>query len=160
MLDKHPQSQAVIRFQDCDAFGHLNNARYIDYFLNARDDHLRAYYQFDLSEHARQHRENWVVVRHEIVYVRPAFPGETVTIQTGLLDLTDTTLTVEGIMLDEAAQQLKAVQWTSFRYVDLSRGRPARHPAEIADLLHEVVMAEDEQADTLDQRVRQLKALP
>ena len=31
----------MTRFSDCDPFGHLNNARYIDYFINAREDHLR-----------------------------------------------------------------------------------------------------------------------
>ena len=30
----------TVRFQDCDPFGHLNNARYIDYFLNARQDQI------------------------------------------------------------------------------------------------------------------------
>jgi acyl-CoA thioester hydrolase len=31
ILSKELESTAVIRFQDCDPFGHLNNARYIDY---------------------------------------------------------------------------------------------------------------------------------
>ncbi len=35
-FNKEPETQIVIRFQDCDPFGHLNNARYIDYFVNAR----------------------------------------------------------------------------------------------------------------------------
>lgn len=156
MPDKHPQSQAVIRFQDCDAFGHLNNARYIDYFLNARDDHLRAYYRFDLTRHARTQQANWVVTHHEIAYLRPAFPGETVTIQTALLDVTDSRLTVEGLMFDAAMQELKAALWTTFRYVDLTSGRPARHPSDVADLLHRIAVDGD-RADTLEARIRQVK---
>ncbi len=31
-------SQAIIRFQDCDPYAHLNNGRYLDYFMNARED--------------------------------------------------------------------------------------------------------------------------
>ncbi|WP_192348725.1 hypothetical protein [Algoriphagus sp. Y33] len=35
-VEKIPESNSVIRFQDYDPFNHLNNARYIDYFINAR----------------------------------------------------------------------------------------------------------------------------
>jgi acyl-CoA thioester hydrolase len=35
-LEKVPESEALIRFPDCDPFNHLNNSRYIDYFINAR----------------------------------------------------------------------------------------------------------------------------
>lgn len=157
MIDKHPKSQVVVRFQDCDAFGHLNNARYIDYFLNARDDHLRDYYRFDLAQHARTHRSNWVVTQHQIAYLRPASPGETVTIQTGLIHATDSALKVEGLMFDEAEQTLKAVLWTTFRYVDLSSGRPSRHPDEVATLLRDISIDRDVHADTIEQRIRHIK---
>ncbi len=30
------ESKVLIRFSDCDPFNHLNNARYIDYFINAQ----------------------------------------------------------------------------------------------------------------------------
>lgn len=158
MMDKHPKSRVIVRFQDCDAFGHLNNARYIDYFLNARDDHLRDYYRFDLTQHARTHRANWVVTRHEIAYLRPAFPGETVTIQTGLIHATEDTTKVEGLMFDEAAETLKAALWTTFRYVDLSSGRPSRHPDEVLALLDDISLDSDMQTATLERRIRQLKA--
>ncbi len=158
MPDKHPKSQVVVRFQDCDAFGHLNNARYIDYFLNARDDHLRAYYQFDLVQHAHTQRANWVVTHHEIAYLRPALPGETVTIRTALIDVTDGRLKVEGLMFDEAEQVLKAALWTTFRYVDLASGRPARHPAEVMDWLRGIAVDEDVREGTIEARIRQIKA--
>ena len=37
---QEPESKVAIRFQDCDPFAHLNNAKYIEYFINAREDHL------------------------------------------------------------------------------------------------------------------------
>lgn len=158
MPDKHPKSQVRIRFQDCDAFGHLNNARYIDYFLNARDDHLRAHYQFDLSTHAKKHHMNWVVTNHRIAYLRPAVPGETVTIQTGLIGASDSATTVEGIMWDEAGQTLKALLWSRFRYVSLSTGRPAQHPPDVAALLKALLIDGDIHAGSPGERIRQLKA--
>lgn len=156
MIDKHPQSTAVIRFQDCDAFAHLNNAQYIHYFINAREDHLRTYYQFDLYQHAQHAGANWVITKHEIVYLRPALLGEVVTITTSLIDLTPHGLTVEGIMWDETGRQLKAVQWTQFRYINLRDGRPTTHPPDVAQLLQRILV-DAASPETLDERIRQIK---
>ena len=155
-MDKYPESKTVIRFQDCDAFGHLNNASFIDYFINAREDHLRDYYAFNLYEHARESNHNWFVKRHEIAYLRPAKLGETVTIKTRLIDLSKRTLTVEGVMLDETATRLKAVQWTTFNYVNLQGGTSAIHPEELNTLLTSVLLEQVEK-DDLDKRIGQLK---
>ena len=43
-LPKQLESTTKIRFQDCDPFRHLNNARYTDYFMNAREDQLAQFY--------------------------------------------------------------------------------------------------------------------
>lgn len=155
-MDKYPESKTVIRFQDCDAFGHLNNASFIDYFINAREDHLRDYYAFDLYKHAQQSNHNWYIRRHEIAYLRPAGLGETVTIRTSLIDLTKRTLTVEGIMLDETGKKLKALQWTTFNYVDLKDGRSAVHPGDLNTLLSSILL-EDVENGNLDERIAQLK---
>lgn len=39
-LKKIIESKVKIRFPDCDPFNHLNNSKYIDYFINAREDQL------------------------------------------------------------------------------------------------------------------------
>ena len=49
-MEKIFSSEALIRFSDCDPIGHLNNQRYMDYFLNAREDHLRQYLAFDMHK--------------------------------------------------------------------------------------------------------------
>lgn len=53
-MNKSPSSTYKIRFSDCDLFGHLNNARYLDYFLNAREDHLKEAYNIDLTQFLQQ----------------------------------------------------------------------------------------------------------
>lgn len=156
MLDKYPTSKTVVRFQDCDAFGHLNNTSFINYFINAREDHLREYYAFDLYEHAKTLNHNWFVGRHEIAYLRPAQLGETVLIKTSLIHLTNRSLMVEGVMLDESGKKLKAVQWTTFKYVDLVRGRSAVHPDALNMLLTSLLI-EDIEVGDLDKRILELK---
>ena len=157
-MDKHPTSQTVIRFQDCDAFGHLNKARYINYFINAREDHLRDYYAFDLYKHAHGSGENWYITHHEIAYLRPAHLGERVRIQTGLIGLTANGIVLEGVMTDATGQQLKAVQRTTFRYVNLQTGRSATHPPDVAAFLASILIEEEIYPEDLNQRLRQLKA--
>lgn len=156
MINRRPRSQVLIRFQDCDLLGHLNNTKYITYLMNAREDHLRTHYDFDLYRHSRAHHKNWVITNHQISYLRPALPGERVTIETSLIALDDVGLTVEAVMLDEAGHNLKAVQWTRFRYVSLANGRPTRHAPELLAFLQSVLRTEVA-GETMDERIAHLK---
>src|SRR5689334_22451322 len=92
-LAKEPQSLMIARFQDCDPLGHLNNARYIDYFLNARQDHLLQYYNFRTYEPGMQ--ASWVVRTTQIAYLRPVAAMEEVLIRTRLIHFAETALVVE-----------------------------------------------------------------
>ncbi|WP_074407621.1 MULTISPECIES: thioesterase family protein [Aquimarina] len=56
-ITKTPESRAIIRFPDCDPFNHLNNSRYIDYFINAREDHLVNNHDFDVYRYAKKQVE-------------------------------------------------------------------------------------------------------
>ncbi|MDP4264114.1 MAG: acyl-CoA thioesterase [Bacteroidota bacterium] len=133
------QSFYSIRFGDCDPFSHLNNARYIDYLLNARQDHLRDYYQMDLADFYQKGR-GWVVIQHEIVYLRPASFNELVCIRSGLLDAGPEHLKVEMLMLDSAQKQLKALMHTKFIPVSLTTGRKEPHTPEFMEFLSDKVL--------------------
>ena len=61
-----PSSILTIRFQDCDPFNHLNNGRYVDYFLNAREDQLLEHYDLDIYKIARETGLCWVVSTSQI----------------------------------------------------------------------------------------------
>lgn len=126
IMEKHPRSHYYIRFNDCDPFGHLNNGRYLDYCLNAREDHLRDNYGVDLKDWAAK-GIGFVVNRHEIRYLRPVTYNEKVCIQTALIDIGDTWLTVEMTLWDDNRQQLKALLWTTFTRVDVRTGKKQAH---------------------------------
>ncbi|HRG10148.1 MAG TPA: acyl-CoA thioesterase, partial [Cyclobacteriaceae bacterium] len=53
-------STAKIRFHDCDPFNHLNNSRYLDYFMTARGDQLIEHYNLDIYKLAQQEFIGWV----------------------------------------------------------------------------------------------------
>ena len=71
-LAKEPESAAWIDFQDCDPFGHLNNARYLNYFMQARTQQLKDYYGFDLYAHTATTGNGWVVAQTHLAYLVPA----------------------------------------------------------------------------------------
>jgi acyl-CoA thioester hydrolase len=138
-MEPYLQSFYTIRFSDCDPFHHLNNARYIDYFLNAREDHLREHYRMDLADFYRK-GQGWVVMQHEIVYLRPASFNESVCIRSGLLEAGTEHLQVEMLMLDASQKQLKALMHTRFVPVSLSAGKKEPHTPEFMEFIADKVL--------------------
>ena len=157
-LVKEPESTVVIRFQDCDPFRHLNNARYIDYFMNAREDHLAQFYNFRIFDVVQQTNHGWVVTKNQIAYLSPAAVQEQVIIRTQLIQMTENSLVVEGIMLNQTARRLKAVCWIEFQYIDLLAGRSATHPDDMMDFFRAVVVEDVFAADSFNERVAALSA--
>jgi YbgC/YbaW family acyl-CoA thioester hydrolase len=133
-MEKFLKSFYSIRFSDCDPFRHLNNARYIDYFMNAREDHLRDHYKMDLATFYKN-GTGWVVTAHEIAYLKPASFNEKVCIQTGLLQATADQLLVEMLMLNEKETELKAILHTLFTPVSLTTGKREAHSPSFMDFL-------------------------
>lgn len=156
-LAKVLESTAVIRFQDCDPFGHLNNARYVDYFMNARTDQLQAEYDFHIFAVGQALGCNWVVSKTQIAFLQPAMLMETVRIQTQLIWATPRKLVVEGTMLDERGRQIKAVAWIEFTFISLANGRPANHSDELMQLFHAVQVSHIYEKATFDERTAQLR---
>ncbi|MEO8613236.1 MAG: acyl-CoA thioesterase [Chloroflexota bacterium] len=139
-LEKQLETTAIIRFQDCDPFQHLNNARYIDYFMNAREDQLKQFYDFRIFEVFEQTGHAWVVTKNQIAYLAPAVMLEEVIIQTQLIQMTDTILVVEGLMLDKVRGRLKSVVWIEFAFVSLLNGKTAKHPDEFMNQFQPVLV--------------------
>ncbi len=121
-LETKPKTTYPIRFQDCDPMGHLNNSRYIDYVLNAREDHLEAFYDMRLKDFIAK-GYGWVVAAHEIVYRKPAVYNEKVNIQTSVIDVGTDTILVEGLMMNEEETHCKALVWTRYVYVTIQTGK-------------------------------------
>lgn len=145
----------TVLFSDCDLFGHLNNARYIDYFLNAREQHLADEYQFNLAESYRQ-GTGWVVGGHQISYVRPAAYNEKIVISTRLIKATAGILVVEMQMTNERQSQLKAFAWTSFVPVNIRTGRKEPHSDTFMDFALSVLDTDCDLSGGYEQRMSEL----
>jgi len=138
-----PSSIMTVRFQDCDPFNHLNNGRYVDYFLNAREDHLLAHYDLDIYRIARETGLSWVVSTSQVAYLRPAFLMERVRMESQLIAYGPKHVSVEMRMSDEAGTTLKAFCWMDFVHFDLRTNKVAAHSAAYMELfarLHQRVV--------------------
>ena len=151
---KIPSSVMTIRFQDCDPFNHLNNGRYVDYFLNAREDHLLEHYQLDIYRIARETGQSWVVSTSQMAYLRPAFLMEKVLIETQLIRFGKKHVEVEMRMWDELKETLKSFCWMGFVHFDLGTNKVREHSAEYLSLFEQVVSPVEE--TTFDARLRTL----
>lgn len=138
-MNQYLESFYSIRFGDCDPFGHLNNARYTDYFLNAREDHLKQYYDMDLASFYKK-GIGWVVLQHAITYLRPASYNEKICICTGLLAASTEHLLVEMLMMNEKKSQLKALLHTTFVPVSLSSGKKEPHSTEFMEFIADKIL--------------------
>jgi len=133
------RSTAIIRFQDCDPYAHLNNGRYLDYFMNAREDMVWKAYDFNIYDYSRDTGLGWVVTQNQIAYLRPAILMEEVTMESQLTESRPKFIQVEMRMLD-AERKLKSLLWAQFVHVDIRQGMSIPHSAELQELFDKVCM--------------------
>ncbi|WP_299701708.1 thioesterase family protein [uncultured Pontibacter sp.] len=156
--EKILESTALIRFEDCDPFGHLNNGRYIDYYLNAREDQVRENYGLDIYARAKTTGNAWVVASNQLAYLREVKFMETVHIKTCLRWFNGSDLLMEGQMVDMKTGAIISVIWTRFAYIDIRKGQKATHEEELVTLFNKVaVVGEGKREQYFEDRVKELR---
>ncbi len=156
---KQTDSRVIIRFQDCDPLQHLNNAKYFDYFFNAREDQVAKLYDVRPADFYKQHNATWVIYNHQIAYVRPAMMGSWVRIFSRLLWFNHNTIVVEFYMTDEQRTHLKALLWSTMRFVDVAKGNSIDHFPDVLQYLKGVCLpAVDFEHTNFSTRIKQIKA--
>jgi len=132
---KKTESRVKIRFQDCDPLQHLNNAKYLDYYFNARDDQVPKLYNVEMADIFRAYKAAWVVYNHQISYLRPAMIGEWVRIYSGLAWYNEDTIVVEYYMTDDQNSHLKNIMWSVLKFINVKDGKRLKHTDEIVKFL-------------------------
>ena len=153
-----PETVHRIHFQDCDPLGHLNNARYLDYFLNAREEHVLTHYAAQLSPITEAQQAAWVITKHHISYLKPARPGQQVRILSQLIHFENANLVIEMQMRDEAGTRLLALLWSEMAYVRVLASIRLDHSNALMDLLDALdVDSIDYDPDGFDERVQRIR---
>ena len=111
-----------------DELGHVNNAVWVKWIQDVATAH---WYDTALPEHA--HAFVWLVVRHEIDYLRAVLPGEKVTGRTWVGEAP------RGARFDRHVEFVgedgkpRVRARTTWAILDRSTGRPLRVPGEVAE---------------------------
>ena len=112
---------------DIDELGHVNNAVWVRWIQDVATAHWRA-----VASPEQQDAYLWVVIRHEIDYLRAVTIGETVTGRTWLGEAP------KGARFDRHVDfvgedgKTRVRAKTTWAIIDKAAGRPIRVPAEVA----------------------------
>jgi len=117
---------------DIDELGHVNNAVWVRWIQDIATTHWRAAAN---PEHVDAYV--WVVIRHEIDYLRAVLPGETVTGRTWVPEPPrgarfDRHIEFVG---EDGKPRVRAK--TTWAILDKASGRPLRVPQEVAAPFHD-----------------------
>jgi len=109
-----------------DELGHVNNAVWVQWIQQVAVAHWDA-----VSDPAHRDRYFWVVVRHEIDYLRAAQEGDTVTGRTWVGEAPQGARFDRIVEFTGADGKTCARARTVWAIIDRSSGRPIRVPAEV-----------------------------
>lgn len=154
-MKKVLSSTARIRFQDCDPYQHLNNTKYLDYFINAREDQIKEHLGLDIYELAQTEGRVWVVGQHQISYLDPALMTEEVIMESQVFDFSKKKVMIEMRMFDSQRKRLKAVLWSTMVHYNIVTKQSMEHSDSLIQLFSEVLNPIEEQH--FSNRVSKLK---
>ena len=120
-----------VKQDEIDGLGHVNNQVYLDWFMAAASRHSEAA-GWDVGRLIKM-GEGWVVRRHEIDYLLPVLPGETVRLRTWI-ETAEKVSSERQYEIFRVSDGRKACGgksvWVGINY---KTGRPARIPEAVVN---------------------------
>lgn len=117
---------------DIDELGHASNLSYVRWVLEAAVSHTSA---AGLSPHDYRRRgQSFVVRKHLVEYLRPAFLGDRLVVDTVVVSLGTAVSERETVILDADTGVRLAQASSQWVFIDLTAQRPARIPADVRAL--------------------------
>ncbi|GAB4151519.1 MAG: thioesterase family protein [Planctomycetaceae bacterium] len=135
--------QHTVCDEEIDGNGHVNNLAYLKWMQSAAVAHSAA-----LGWPMKRYRESgssWVARKHTIEYLKPAFLGETILIQTWIAGLRKATSLRKYLIRRVSDETLLAKAETDWAFVGIEHHVPRRVPVEIRDAFP-IVNEQDEPA--------------
>ncbi len=121
-----------VRGYHCDFYGHVNNARYLEFLEEARWSYLET--GLDLQEWKRRGL-GFVVTAVTIRYLRPAGLNTVLEVRSQMAAVGERRGVINQEVADTADGKLVAAAEVTFAVVDLTTGRGVPLSGEIAEIL-------------------------
>ncbi len=143
-MEKEISNLVRVRFSDCDPIGHLNNVKYLDYMLNAREDHVESGYGFTYEEYTRKTGCTWITIQNEIAYLKEVRYNARVIISSKTIEIGDRLSKVEILMKSEDGKTIHSVLWLSVIYFNMKTRKSDFHPEDTKALFQRFLVDLDE----------------
>ena len=143
-MQKEISSESRIRFSDCDPIGHLNNVKYLDYMLNAREDHVESGYGFTYEQYTRKTGCTWITIQNEIAYLKEVRYNARVIISSKTIEIGDRLSKVEILMKSEDGKTIHSVLWLSIIYFNMKTRKSDVHPEDTKALFQKFLVELEE----------------
>lgn len=119
-----------VRFRDCDAMGHTNNAVYLTYLEQARFAHWRSLWGFG----NRPEMPGVILARVEADYKRPSRYGDVLEVRLTIAEIGRTSFRYEYEIVNEQGETVLTAKTVQVMY-DYTANRPVPIPDAIRALL-------------------------
>jgi acyl-CoA thioester hydrolase len=131
-MDPVYQYNLTVTAEAVDRNRHVNNIVYLQWMQDAAIQHYAA---AGCAELTRSIGASWVVRRHQIEYLSPAFSGDAIQVRTWVVDYRKVRSLRRYRMIRARDQAVLAQGETDWVFVDASTGKPRAIPREIAEAL-------------------------
>ena len=112
--------------ENIDELGHVNNAVWVQWMEQLAVAHWRS-----VADRAHQEAYFWVVVRHEVDYLRAAYPGDVIVARTWVGESPKGARFDRHVEFTGADGKLCVRSRTDWAIIDKALGRPIRVPPEV-----------------------------
>ena len=136
----HFSHRLEVRFRDCDAMGHTNNAVYLTYLEQARFAHWRSLWGFGNPRRERVEGQTppdlpgVILARVEADYKRPSRYGDTLEVRLAVAHVGRTSFRYDYEIVDGQGRTVLTAKTVQVMY-DYAAGRPVPIPDAIRALL-------------------------
>ena len=141
----HFSHRLEVRFRDCDAMGHTNNAVYLTYLEQARFAHWRSLWGFGnppaLSERERVEGPDVpgvILARVEADYKRPSRYGDVLEVRVTVAEIGRSSFRYEYEIVNDKGEAVLTAKTVQVMY-DYAASRPVPVPEEVRRLLTQPV---------------------
>jgi len=146
-----------VRFNDCDPMGHLNNGKYIDYFVNGMEDFLFKKFRINLAEELSR-GIGWVVRDHRILYLNPVKHHQTVFIKVEFVQIKEKEFEVEMQMYSSNSNRIHALIRSTFSCFNIEKKCRIPHPEKVFFSISSTVNPDLLFYQTLSERFKSIRA--
>ncbi len=113
-----------------DAYGHVNNARYLEFLEDARWGYIE---QTHFVELLKKHNWGFVIANINITYKYPAFNNDILSISVEVTNQKNSSMTVRQNIYLKGTDKLIATADVTFVILNLDTGKPSRITDELKE---------------------------